>query len=177
VVYRDPGTSASGSLSISDLLAGEFICNRDIPYIQRLGVNTLVVDVINPNLDHSPCMRRLAGAGIYILLFLNGRTAHTYLDSYGFQLIPNDYRLWEHMETTVEQFRQYPNILGFLIGLPPEKVNETSKYKAYVRDVKRYLQIKEQRNIPIGVVLQYPVRSKNMITYRSLISILDKCLF
>ncbi len=50
-----------------DVLVGDRICSRDIPFLQRLQTNAIRTYGIDPSQDHSGCMNELANAGIYVL--------------------------------------------------------------------------------------------------------------
>ena len=71
--YSESGKTTSSTSSFIDVLADDGFCSRDIPYLQRLGVNTIVILDTDPTLSHETCMTKLDSAGIYVLVQLTGR--------------------------------------------------------------------------------------------------------
>lgn len=53
-------------------------CDRDIPYLQQLGVNAVRVYSVDASADHSHCMSALSQAGIYTLYVRNYHLLGTY---------------------------------------------------------------------------------------------------
>jgi hypothetical protein len=53
--------------SYIDPLSSATNCTRDLPYLQQLGANAIRVYSVNPDNDHSECMRTFSDAGIYVL--------------------------------------------------------------------------------------------------------------
>lgn len=98
--------------SYIDPLSSAANCTRDLPYLQQLGVNALRVYSVNPQLDHSECMKTFNDNGIYILLDvslpLNGsidRASPTWSTN-----------LLDAYITTIDTFLPYENVLAFNIG-------------------------------------------------------------
>jgi hypothetical protein len=53
--------------SFIDPLSSPANCTRDIPYLERLGVNAVRVYSVNASLNHDECMQMLENAGIYVM--------------------------------------------------------------------------------------------------------------
>lgn len=140
-----------GSSNLTDPLADETTCKRDIASFEELGINTIRVYSVDNSLDHSACMSALEEAGIYLILDLNtpdvsiSRTDPAC--SYNADYLQNVF-------ATVDVFADYDNVLGFFAG--NEVINNitntfTATYvKAVVRDVKKYLKARDYRQIPVG---------------------------
>ena len=54
------------STFIDPLALGD-ACQRDLPYLQQLGVNVLRVYSVNSSLNHDSCMATFSNAGIYTM--------------------------------------------------------------------------------------------------------------
>lgn len=63
----DPNAPFSEPSDYIDPLANGPACQRDLQYLQQLGVNTLRVYSVNASLNHDTCMQTFSGAGIYIM--------------------------------------------------------------------------------------------------------------
>ncbi|CCH58563.1 hypothetical protein TBLA_0A07740 [Henningerozyma blattae CBS 6284] len=152
-VDYQPGGS-SEELSKSDPLSDPEKCARDIVLFQELGINTIRIYSINPDLDHDKCMTMLAAAGIYLLLDVNSPVQGQHL---------NRYEPWstytmsyvQHIFKVVEKFSYYNNTLGFFAG--NEVVNDmksaqfSPKYiKVIIGDLKKYIEKHSPRSIPVG---------------------------
>lgn len=140
-----------GSSSTEDPLASQANCDRDIPYFQQLGVNTIRVYQVDNSADHDYCMKALETAGIYLILDVN--TAMNSLnrldaaDSYNAVYL-------QHIFATVDAFKTYPNTMAFFAGneVVNEDVNDPvgTWVKAVVRDLKQYITAQSSRYIPVG---------------------------
>lgn len=132
-----------------DPLAFPDICLRDIPYFQRLGLNTLRVYAIDPTKNHDICMEALMEAGIYVLLDLSEPDASINRDSPLW-----DVTIWKRYRDVVDTMHGYRNILGFFAG--NEVVNDNTNtqaaafVKAAIRDTKKYIEESNYRRIPVG---------------------------
>jgi hypothetical protein len=150
IEYEDSGAQAVPNVTSSfiDPLEDGARCARDIPYLQELGINTLLIYYVRPDALHSSCMRKLRAAGIYVLVFLRRQTGY-------------DARIGDDFETDVWSYSQqrlwtgvmgdlasYSNVLGFFIEvLSWEYLPFT---KATIRDLKEYMRASGNRAIPIG---------------------------
>ncbi|KAI9598739.1 Glucanosyltransferase-domain-containing protein [Syncephalis fuscata] len=140
-----------GNAQISDPLANEAGCRRDVPALKELNINTIRVYQVDNEANHDACMKMLADAGIYLLLDLPtpkqsiNRAEPTY-----------DYTLLQHYKKTADAFLKYNNMLGFIAGNEvSNEVNTTSAsafVKATLRDIKNYIYQKSPggHTLPVG---------------------------
>jgi len=145
VAYQPQGASSVGNGPFSeavtyiDPLANATACQRDLPYLTALGVNTIRVYSADASQSHDTCMSALSAAGIYVILDLtlpvNGsidRTAPTWSTN-----------LQDSYIRIVNAFLKYDNMLAFNIGNEiVTSVNQTADapfIKAAARDIKAYL--------------------------------------
>ncbi|KAK6201558.1 Glucanosyltransferase-domain-containing protein [Scheffersomyces amazonensis] len=152
-VDYQPGGS-SGVTSLKDPLSDPEECARDILLFQELGINTIRIYSINPDLNHDVCMSLLAAAGIYLVLDVNSPLPNQHLHRYEPWASYNiDYL--EHIFKVVEQFSYYNNTLGFFAGNeivndPQSAKNSPAYVKAVIRDLKMYIEYNSPRPIPVG---------------------------
>lgn len=153
--YQPGGSSSYDPSSGKDLLSDESICARDAFVFQQLGINTIRIYSLNPDVNHDKCMTILNNAGIYVILDVNSGEYGESLNradpsgSYkGFYL--------ERVFKFIEAFKDYPNVLGFFSG--NEVINDDSNYasidppyiRAVQRDMKQYISKHSNRTIPVG---------------------------
>ncbi|BFZ58070.1 1,3-beta-glucanosyltransferase [Savitreella phatthalungensis] len=140
-----------GSSGTQDPLASQSTCDRDIPYFQQLGINTIRVYQVDNSANHDYCMQLLQKAGIYLVLDVS--TAKNSLNRFDAASSYNAVFL-QHIFATVDTFKGYPNTLGFFSS--NEVVNDnlttaTSPWiKATIRDLKQYIAAQSSRFIPVG---------------------------
>ncbi|KAL6941814.1 hypothetical protein ACO0RG_002952 [Hanseniaspora osmophila] len=157
--YQIGGSSAYDPNSGSDALTDEGVCLRDAFVFQQLGINTIRVYTLNPDLDHDKCFTILNNAGIYVLLDVNGPLYGENLDrsnpsgTYDSTYLTRVFKF-------LENFKNYPNVLGFFSG--NEVINDQDDYayidppyiRAVQRDIRQYLSAHPPSNrsstIPIG---------------------------
>lgn len=145
VAYQYPAADTANA----DPLANPTGCTRDIPHLLDLRTNLISVYSVDPTQDHSSCMASLADAGIYVLLDLANTTFSINRDDPAWSV-----DLYEHYTAVVDEFQQYNNILGFVVG--NEVANQANNsnadafVKAAVRDMKSYISSKDYRAIPCG---------------------------
>lgn len=152
VDYQPDGSS--GFTGESDPLSNPQTCARDIIMFQELGINTIRIYSINPELNHSKCMTMLAMAGIYLLLDVNSPLQNQHINRYEPWTTYNTIYL-EHVFTLVQEFSQYNNTLGFFAGneiINDHKSSENSPVyvKQVVTDIKNYIESNCVRDIPVG---------------------------
>lgn len=140
-----------GSSELEDPLADTDVCERDIPYFQELGINTVRVYSVDNTKDHDECMDRLAEAGIYVILDVN--TPHSSITRSNAECSYNSDYLQE-VFASAQLFAQYNNTLGFFAG--NEVINDGASLdaapyvKAVVRDLKTFIKNRGFRTIPVG---------------------------
>lgn len=152
VDYQPGGSSAV--THERDPLSDPEVCARDIVLFQELGINTIRIYSINPDLDHDKCMSMLALAGIYVILDVNSPLQNQHLNRYEPWTTYNPDYL-EHIFKVLEHFSPYNNTLCFFAG--NEIVNDRRSaqvsppyIKALVGDMKTYIKKHFSRPIPIG---------------------------
>ncbi|PFH59710.1 hypothetical protein XA68_11973 [Ophiocordyceps unilateralis] len=146
VAYQQD-VSASGAAndkktSYADPLSDEDKCKRDVPLLQQLGTNMIRTYAINPDLDHSGCMRLLQDAGIYVVSDLSEPSLSINRDQPQW-----DTALFSRYQKVVDELGRYSNVIGFFAGneVSNNKTNTgASAYvKAAVRDTKAYIKGKK----------------------------------
>ncbi|WEW56971.1 Glycolipid anchored surface protein 4 precursor [Emydomyces testavorans] len=153
VDYQPGGSSGYKPQSGKDALSDADICLRDATLLQRLGVNTIRIYNVSPNINHDQCVSIFNAAGIYIILDVN-------TPDYGQHLNREDPKstyhkgYLKHIFSMVEAFKDYPNLLGFFGA--NEIINEKSSkdvpayIRAVQRDLKSYIDKHASRKIPVG---------------------------
>lgn len=153
--YQPGGSSAFQAHGNDDILTDPAICARDIFVLQQLGVNTIRIYQLNPDLNHDKCMTMLNNAGIYVILDVNSGNFGEHLNRADPKGTYNA-RYLERVFRFIEAFKNYPNVLGFFSG--NEVVNDEKNYaeidppylRALQRDMKQYISKHCNRNIPVG---------------------------
>lgn len=67
---NDPNDSFPEPSTFIDPLADPNTCNRDLPFLQQLGVNAIRAYSVDATLNHDQCMQTFSGAGIYVMYVL-----------------------------------------------------------------------------------------------------------
>lgn len=148
-----PGGS-SGVNEHSDPLSNPAFCARDIFLFQELGINTIRVYSVNPELNHDKCMTLLAAAGIYLVLDVNSPIVGQHLNRYEPWTTYND-KYMNHVFRVLNEFAGYNNTLAFFAGneIVNDKTSATNSpvyIKAVVRDMKHFIKTNKIRTIPVG---------------------------
>ncbi|EJT42043.1 GAS2-like protein [Saccharomyces kudriavzevii IFO 1802] len=144
-------TNANGAFETNyiDALADPKICLRDIPYLKRLGVNTLRVYAIDPTKSHDICMEALSTEGIYVLLDLSEPDVSINREKPSW-----DVNIFERYKSVIDSMSSFPNLLGYFAG--NEVTNDHTNtfaspfVKAAIRDAKEYILKSDYRKIPVG---------------------------
>ena len=145
-VDYQPGGS---SLNNADPLADDEACQRDVPYMKQLGINTIRVYSVDNSANHTVCMNLLYNAGIYLILDVN--TPHYSLNRANPQSSYNAVYL-QHVFATIDAFKGYDNVLAYLAGneIVTASTQSAPWIKAIVRDMKLYIASQSKRQIPVG---------------------------
>lgn len=153
--YQPGGSSAFQAHGNDDILTDPAVCARDIFVLQQLGINTIRIYQLNPDLNHDKCMTMLNNAGIYVILDVNSGNFGEHLNRADPKGTYNA-RYLERVFRFIEAFKNYPNVLGFFSG--NEVINDEKNYaeidppylRALQRDMKQYISKHCNRNIPVG---------------------------
>ncbi|KAI2470806.1 carbohydrate-binding module family 43 protein [Annulohypoxylon bovei var. microspora] len=133
---------ASGKNKYVDPLSDATTCQRDIPLLEKLGVNTIRTYAIDPEADHSECMTLLDKAGIYVVADLGEPALSINRDSPAWNV-----ELFERYKGVVDNLGKYENVIGFFAGNEVTNNNTNTDASAYVkaatRDVKKYITDKQ----------------------------------
>lgn len=123
-----------GSSSTTDPLADYSTCSRDIPYFQKLGLNTIRVYAVDNSVNHDACMNALAEAGIYLVLDVNNPKYSLNRDNPAESYNPT---YLQSVFATIDAFAGYTNTLVFFSG--NEVINSANSTAAapYVKAVTR----------------------------------------
>ncbi|KAH8677950.1 Glucanosyltransferase-domain-containing protein [Xylariales sp. PMI_506] len=154
VAYQIGGSAGYDPSAGKDPLSNGDVCKRDAALLQALGVNTIRVYNLDPDLNHDECASVFNAAGMYMLIDVNSPLVGEALNSQE----PWTTYTASYLNRTfaiVEAFKSYPNLLGFFAG--NEVVNDvaTGEYapayvRAVIRDLKNYIKKHASRSIPVG---------------------------
>ncbi|KAI1822389.1 glycolipid anchored surface protein [Xylaria intraflava] len=154
VAYQIGGSSGYDPSKGKDPLSDGDICRRDVALMQMLGINTIRVYNLDPDLNHDECLSILNAAGIYAIIDVNGPTSGQSLTS--FQPWTSYYEAYVNRTfAIVENFKNYPNLMAFFSG--NEVINNVKTaadvppyIRAVTRDLKNYIKKHADRPIPVG---------------------------
>jgi 1,3-beta-glucanosyltransferase GAS3 len=135
--------------------------------LQRLGMNTIRVYNLDPDVDHTECASIFNAAGIYMIIDVNSPLPNESLNRAEPWTSYNEGYL-ERTFKCVSAFMNFPNTLAFFSG--NEVINEDSHpmapayMRAVTRDIKEYIARHADREIPVGYSAA-DVRPLLMATY------------
>ena len=154
VAYQPGGAGGYKPHEGFDPLSRKEHCLRDAALMQVLGVNTIRVYNLSPDLNHDECASIFNAAGMYMVLDVNSPLVGESLQNFD---------TWEsyyasYLNRTfaiVEAFKNYPNTLAFFSG--NEVISDVGSAKvvppyirAVTRDLKNYIAKHSDRPIPVG---------------------------
>ena len=139
--------------------------------MQVLGVNTIRVYNLSPDLNHDECVSIFNAAGMYMILDVNTPMVAEHLTS--FEPWKSYYSQYSnHTFAMIEAFKDYPNTLAFFSG--NEIISDVATgatvppyIRAVTRDLKNYIKKHSTRQIPVGYSAA-DVRDVLMDTYNYL---------
>lgn len=140
-----------GSSDPIDPIANAETCKRDIPYFQKLGLNTIRVYTVDNSANHDECMNALADAGIYLALDVNsGLYSINRADP-----APSYNNVYlQYIFATIDAFAGYDNTLLYFSGNEvintATNTNAAPYVKAVTRDMKQYIGERGYRQVPVG---------------------------
>lgn len=154
MAYQPGGSAGYDPAHGRDPLSDGKVCMRDAALMQSLGVNTIRVYNLDPNLNHDECASIFNAAGMYMLLDVNSPKAGDSLTNVN----PWESYYMEYLNRTfavVEAFKSYPNTLAFFSGNEVIYTKENSEtvppyMRAVTRDLKNYIKNNSARRIPVG---------------------------
>ncbi|KAF1985057.1 glycoside hydrolase family 72 protein [Aulographum hederae CBS 113979] len=137
-----------------DALSDGDVCLRDAVVLQSLGVNTIRVYNVDPTLNHDDCASIFNYAGIYMIIDVNSPLGGESINraepwtSYHEGYLTRIFGV-------VENFKNYPNTLGFFSANEVMNDVESSEFnppyiRAVQRDLKNYISKHVTRTIPVG---------------------------
>ncbi|KAG8220165.1 carbohydrate-binding module family 43 protein/Glycoside hydrolase family 72 protein [Butyriboletus roseoflavus] len=138
-VVADPNNPFLEPSTYIDPLSNGTTCQRDLPYLQQLGINTIRAYGVNSALNHDTCMGLFSNAGIYTIIDLslpvNGsidRAAPAWTTALQDQYIE-----------TIQAFSKYDNVLAYNVGnevvIAANGTAAATFVKTAARDIKSYL--------------------------------------
>ncbi|KXJ96426.1 glycoside hydrolase family 72 protein [Microdochium bolleyi] len=154
MAYQPGGSAGYDPEHKRDPLSDGKVCMRDAALMQSLGVNTIRVYNLDPNLNHDECASIFNAAGMYMLLDVNSPKPGDSLTN----VKPWESYYMEYLNRTfavVEAFKSYPNTLAFFSGNEVIYTKENSEtvppyMRAVTRDLKNYIKKNSARKIPVG---------------------------
>ncbi|KAI0799361.1 glycolipid anchored surface protein [Xylaria sp. FL0064] len=152
--YQIGGSAGYDPSHGKDPLSDGDVCRRDAALMQMLGINTIRVYNLDPDLNHDECASIFNAAGMYMLIDVNSPLVGESLNS----LEPWTSYYEAYVNRTfaiVENFKGYPNLLGFFSGnevIDAVKTGATAPpyIRAVTRDLKNYIKNHADREIPVG---------------------------
>ncbi|KAL2886949.1 1 3-beta-glucanosyltransferase gel2 [Ceratocystis lukuohia] len=154
VDYQPGGSAGYKPKDGEDPLTDADRCLRDASLMQLLGVNTIRVYNLSPNLNHDECASIFNAAGIYMAIDVNSPLVGESLTSW--QPWESYYAAYLNRTfAVVEAFKSYPNTLLFFSGNEIMNDNSTvdtspAYIRAVTRDLKNYIKLHSDRYIPVG---------------------------
>ena len=122
--------------------------------MQQLGINSIRIYNLDPNVNHDECVSIFNAVGIYLLLDVNSPLPNESLNPGDLGSSYNAVYL-ERIFSIVEAFKDYPNVFGFFGA--NEVMNDVPSggvvppyLRAVTRDLKNYIAKHSARKIPVG---------------------------
>lgn len=143
------GGASTGSTKYTDPLANTAACKRDVPLLKALNTNTIRTYAVDPDADHSECMKLLDDAGIYVISDLSEPSLSINRDDPKWNV-----DLYKRYTGVVDNLSKYSNVIGFFAGNEVTNNNTNTPASAYVkaavRDTKAYIKTNVNRWMGVG---------------------------
>ncbi|KAI9667695.1 MAG: hypothetical protein M1821_000512 [Bathelium mastoideum] len=154
VDYQPGGQSGYNPGSGIDPLSNGTVCLRDAALMQDLGLNTIRVYNVDPDLNHDMCASIFNEVGIYMIVDVNSPLGGQSINRDD----PSSSYNTDYLNRTfavVEAFKGYPNTMAFFAGNEIINTVQTSQanppyIRAVQRDLKNYIAKHSSRTIPVG---------------------------
>ncbi|KAI0518160.1 glycolipid anchored surface protein, partial [Xylaria bambusicola] len=154
VAYQIGGSAGYDPKDGKDPLSDGDVCRRDAALMQMMGINTIRVYNLSPNINHDECASIFNAAGMYMIIDVNSPLVGESINS----LEPWTSYYEAYVNRTfaiVENFKAYPNLLGFFSGNEVIDAVKTGAHappyiRAITRDLKNYIKNHADREIPVG---------------------------
>lgn len=154
MAYQIGGSAGYDPSHGKDPLSNGEVCKRDAALLQSVGVNTIRVYNLDPNLNHDECASIFNAAGMYMVIDVNSPLVGESINS--FEPWTSYYDTYLNRTfAIVEAFKSYPNTLAFFSGNEVisglEQGATVPPYiRAVTRDLKQYIKNHADRKIPVG---------------------------
>jgi 1,3-beta-glucanosyltransferase GAS1 len=144
------GQTNTNKTDYIDPLSDEDLCKKDVPLLEELGINTIRTYAIDPEADHSGCMKLLDDAGIYVISDLS-QPALSIVRNNPTWNVP----LYNRYKAVVDELAQYSNVIGFFAGNEVSDASNNTEASAYVkaalRDTKKFIKDQDYgRTLGVG---------------------------
>ena len=154
MAYQIGGSAGYDPSHGKDPLSDGDVCKRDAALLQAVGVNTIRVYNLDPNLNHDECASIFNAAGMYMVIDVNSPLPGESINSAEPWTSYYDTYL-NRTFAIVEAFKSYPNTLAFFSGNEVisglEQGATVPPYiRAVTRDLKQYIKNHAGRKIPVG---------------------------
>ncbi|CCC11893.1 hypothetical protein SMACR_05105 [Sordaria macrospora] len=152
IAYQQDTTGAGGETTTGkfrDPLADEEACKRDVPIMKAAGTNAIRTYAIDPEADHTACMKLLDDAGIYVISDLSEPSKSINRDDPRW-----DVTLFKRYTDVIDEMTKYTNVIGFFAGNEvsnnASNTDASAYVKAAVRDTKNYIKENVKRWVGVG---------------------------
>jgi hypothetical protein len=160
------GVSCSPNYDSSDDMLAEVdwpnactgVFTDTVGVFNQLGINVIHIWLLVPENDHSECMKKLQGAGIYVIVNIELQSQQ----GINFTTPTWDTSLYNGFTKTIDSLAPFSNVLGFVVGDMRRTVAISSGnysmlgytvVKAAARDLKSYIKSRHYRQIPVGSLI------------------------
>jgi len=152
IAYQQDTAAAGGETTTGkylDPLADAKRCKQDVPLLEEMGTNIIRTYAIDPEKDHSTCMKLLSDAGIYVISDLSEPKLSINRDDPKWNT-----EIYQRYTDVIDELAKYSNVVGFFAGNEVSNAKNNTEASAYVkaavRDSKKYIKSKGYKNLGVG---------------------------